>query len=499
MSINSAAAPTLAALIIQLGLGVAVFQANPQRKPNQCFLLLSGVIGVWLSSLGYSVFSGGSTEIAAFYIRQASASGAFILTAANFLRLSIQEEDPRWGHIIRDSWIWLVGAIVIAIFCQTDAFLIGARFSRPPDAQIALPVPVYGKASFAYALYFIFAALALIYNYSRDARKAVGIRRTEFSFIFTGVAAALATVVVPFVLGFFVDRSRLVWIAPFRILLFSLIVAYGIATQKIMDVGLFLRRAMSYIVLGVYLLVLYGLVWWLVFRVFSPVFGPSMSSLAHVAGALTVAFAMAPAKGFSQTLADRLFAGTRRLDFQATMRNAANILRSVSTLSQLLEKFARTIEEAVDTERVIILLPNRGRFLQLYPPVEDDGAHPAIELDRGHAVVAQIEKEQTPIVLDELHRVRATPELALVRTQMEALKSAVAIGIFSREHLAGIMLLGPRLSGRIYGTGEQNALQVLSGQLAVAIENARLFTEVQNAKLYNETLLENLTSGVIAV
>ena len=61
------------------------------------------------------------------------------------------------------------------------------------------------------------------------------------------------------------------------------------------------------------------------------------------------------------------------------------------------------------------------------------------------------------------------------------------------------MLLGPRKSGRIYGSVEQNALQVLCGQLAVAIENAELFTEVQNAKIYNETLLENLTSGVIAV
>src|ERR1700676_3269395 len=60
------------------------------------------------------------------------------------------------------------------------------------------------------------------------------------------------------------------------------------------------------------------------------------------------------------------------------------------------------------------------------------------------------------------------------------------------------MLVGPRISGRIIGSVEQSALQVLCGQLAVAIENAELFTEVQNAKIYNETLLENLTSGVIA-
>ena len=78
------------------------------------------------------------------------------------------------------------------------------------------------------------------------------------------------------------------------------------------------------------------------------------------------------------------------------------------------------------------------------------------------------------------------------------LRIAVAMGIFAREHLAGVMLLGPRLSGRIYGSVEQNALQVLCGQLAIAIDNAQLFTEVQNAKIYNEILLQNLTTGVIA-
>src|SRR6185295_12061559 len=98
----------------------------------------------------------------------------------------------------------------------------------------------------------------------------------------------------------------------------------------------------------------------------------------------------------------------------------------------------------------------------------------------------------------ELYRVRRTEELDQVANEMEKLKTAVALGIFSRQHLAGVMLLGPRLSGRIYGSVEQNALRVLCGQLAIAIDNAQLFTEVQNAKIYNEILLQNLTTGVIA-
>src|SRR6202022_3600763 len=85
-----------------------------------------------------------------------------------------------------------------------------------------------------------------------------------------------------------------------------------------------------------------------------------------------------------------------------------------------------------------------------------------------------------------------------VMRQLDSLQISLAIGIFARDHLAGVMLLGPRTSGRIYGSVEQDALQVLCGQLAVAIENAELFTEVQNAKIYNETLLENFTRGEIA-
>src|SRR5207244_4968363 len=103
-----------------------------------------------------------------------------------------------------------------------------------------------------------------------------------------------------------------------------------------------------------------------------------------------------------------------------------------------------------------------------------------------------------PLILHELHRVRGTATTFAIRDQLEEAGAAAAVGILSREHLVGIMLLGPRLSGRIYGSVEQTALQVLCGQLAVAIDNAELFTEVQNAKIYNDILLQNLTTGVIA-
>jgi len=45
---NSATTPIIVALLGQIGLAFAVFQANPKRRSNQCFLLLSMAICVWL-------------------------------------------------------------------------------------------------------------------------------------------------------------------------------------------------------------------------------------------------------------------------------------------------------------------------------------------------------------------------------------------------------------------------------------------------------------------
>ncbi len=487
--------PTLGALALQLTLGFAVFQANPKRLANQSFLLLSLAIGAWLSSL----LLGSSTsnpKIAEFCIRQASVAGAVYLTMLNLLRLSLRQRQQSWRSVLRHSRVWLAVTVGIAILCQTSFFLKGAQM---PQVMGGTPQPIYGDGVYLYSAYFVVAFVALIISYRRDLRNTTGGEHAELAFILIGAIAAVAlALLLSFVLDYFLGPSRALWFAPFRIIILSLVIAYGIATKKILEVGLFVRRTISYAVLAVYLITLYALVWWLSSSVFAPVLGSDGRSLAHLVAAIVVAFAMAPARGLSQSLADRLFVGTRRLDFQATMNQATAILRSVTTLADLLERFALTIAQAVDTEGVFILLPEPNFYAQQYPAVQPGPRTMRIELHRDQAVIATLERTQEPILLDELHRVRSTPELERVRRQMESLEVNVVMGIFYRERMEGVMLLGPRRSGRIYGTIEQNALLILCGQLAVAIENAQLFTEVQNARIYNETLLQNLTSGVVA-
>ncbi len=363
---SGATVPTLGAIALQLILGLAVFQANPKRRLNQCFLLLSLVIVGWLASLHFAL-TATNAAVAEFSIRQASVAGALILCMFNLLRLSVRDRDQSWRNILGRSRVWLIATAGIVVLCQTGFFLQGGDDSRtrwgPPP-----PFPLYGAGIFLYTAFFVAAIIALIISTWRDLRSTSGGEHAELAFILIGgLSALIFPLLLSFTLGFFIEPTRLLWFAPFRVIFFSLVVAYGIATRKIMEVGLFFRRAISYALLTAYLLALYGLVWWLVFAVFEPQMANGAKSLAHVLAAIVVAFAMAPARGVSQSLADKLFLGTRRLDFRSTMNEAAAILKSVTTLQDLLERFAKTIAGAVATDSVFILLPDHNAFSQHYP------------------------------------------------------------------------------------------------------------------------------------
>lgn len=493
---NSATTPIIVALIVQIGLAFAVFHANPKRRSNQSFLLLSIAICAWLM---YRYF-GLSTRIAAvaeICIRESCAAGAIMLTLVNLLRLTIRNRQRRWRHLLKDSVVWIVTGLAVVVLCQTTFFIKGVTLNIDNTTGLSAPEPIPGPGFLIFNVYFVAAVVTIILQLTRDLRMLAGAQRSEMAFVMIGAVVTLITSVpLQLLLKLFVDTSKLLWLGPFRIVVFSLIVAYGISTRKIMDVGLFLRRAMSYAVLTAYLLALYGAVWWQVVLVTTTLFYSSDHTFAHIVAALAVTFAMAPARGFSQSLADRLFVGGRGIDFRATVSKAAAILESVTTLPDLLRRFATTIGQAVGTDSVTIYLAQRKVFRKQYPVRGSSGT--VEEFSEDSPLVQWLTTHHEPVILEELHRVRGTATTFAIRNELERAGAAAAVGILSREHLVGIMLLGPRLSGRIYGGTEQTALQVLCGQLAVAIDNAELFTEVQNARIYNEILLQNLTTGVIA-
>ena len=229
---SSATVPTIAAIALQLILGLAVFQANPKRRLNQCFLLLSLAVIAWLCSLQVA-FTATTPTVAELAIRVASDAGALCLMMFNLLRLSLLQREQSWANILRSSRVWLIGTIAVIALCQTDFFLHEATIPTPVGS--APPKPVYGNGMYLYAAFFVAAIIALIISTRRDLRSTSGGEHEELVFILIGGLAALTfALLLSFALGLFIESGRLLWFAPFRVIFFSVVVAYGIATRKIM-------------------------------------------------------------------------------------------------------------------------------------------------------------------------------------------------------------------------------------------------------------------------
>lgn len=373
---NSQSLPLWLALFMQLSLGVAVFRANSRSYTNQSFLFVSISLSAWLLSLHFAYTATRSSD-AEVWIRNASACGPLIISGFNLLRLAILYRESGWREILRRSAPLLIASLVVIAICYTPLFLRDAelRTGRIPKA-------IYGPLVPLYLGFFAIGAIAVMGLYLRDLRRGSGVQRVELQFVIAGSITLFALVAFT---PFFGDRNMAVRVAPFRIVVFSLIIAYGIATRKIMEVGLFIRRVTGYAVLTAYLLALYGLVWWLASTALGRL--GDAQPIAHVVAAVVVAFAMAPARGISQSLADKLFLGTRRLDFRSTMNEAAAILKSVTTLQDLLKRFAKTIAGAVATDSVFILLPDHNSFAQHYPLPKPELAAPELVLNRNDAII----------------------------------------------------------------------------------------------------------------
>jgi PAS domain S-box-containing protein len=411
--------------------------------------------------------------------------------AANLLRLAIIHAHEPVGRVFRGARWWLLACAAIVLFCQTPMFLVGAEMPRG-GGMIARPI--YGPGFALFAAYLMLALSLLVYRSIRDARVLTTIQRTELQFVWlgcsVGIFTALLVILIPMLGGTFEILASL----PLAVVLFDSIIAYGIATRRIMDMPHFLSRSVAYMLLSVYLILLYFVVWGAA-SFGLKIFGPTRLPVPHLLAALAVAFALAPAHGFMQRFANRLFVNIGALDAGLAIQKASQVLASITTLDDLLKGFRDVVAQSVGTDRVRILLAADGGYRQRYPaPAENHSA----QLADADAVVETLRRDRQPLVLDMLERFAPTPVLTAAGRRMTELQTAIAIGIFSKTGMEGIMLLGQRLNGRIYGVMEQRVLQMLCNQLEIALENARLYTQVQNGKIYNDILLDHLMSGVVA-
>ena len=150
----------------------------------------------------------------------------------------------------------------------------------------------------------------------------------------------------------------------------------------------------------------------------------------------------------------------------------------------------------IDAEYVSILLRSEKDYVQHGGGTKKQAIQ---TLPADSPVVQSLLEHKSLISMVALRRSRPEKGSAKTRTQMQELGADLAVGLYFHDELNGVVLFGHRQSGTIYTATEQDAIQIACNQLGIALENARLYAELRNSKLYNDIIVENLTSGIVAV
>ena len=475
-------------------LGISVFAVNPKRPANRSFLLLSAVTGGWLACMIAALYASSVGEIAR-WIAYCSAMGAFGPVAFSMMRVSIIHHREQWSTHFRLAWIWIAVAAAAAVFCLTPVFVESVHWVRQ-ETGVMTPVPVYGwngmsaLGFFAYLL----GAYVLMFGlliYDQFNPKITGVQRAELQFLLFGIIAVVCSVFLNQALAMITNSERLNPFAPLKVVLFTVIIAYGITSRGILNVRAALRLGVSYLLLAGYAAGICAGLWYLLQRVFASLnihsdFAVALSS--GVLVALLVNSASTPLRRIT-----KMILPSSDVDFETTVASVANIVQAVTTFSELLDRFSTVLRQAVSAPHVSVLLLETG---SLYGQDHGDGKRQFMPVT--DVLYAPIRAGAADLATEDLHRLPPGPERDTLLARMEALGAELIVPIRYHGELSGLLVLGPRLAGRMYGKTGRATLRLIAEQLGVAVANARLYTEARQSQAYNQFLVEHLSCGVIA-
>ena len=291
------------------------------------------------------------------------------------------------------------------------------------------------------------------------------------------------------------------YIALLRIILFDIIIAYGITSRGILQVRAVLRLAVSYLLLAVYSGALFTLAWlalrWFFVRIgINEDMWPTI--LAGTLAAVLINTAATPLRRVARSILP-----PNDLDVEQIISRVGHLLRSVATLNELLDEFSSVISRAVGTPEVRVLLPGLHGFSaprkHLIGGFAVDEAPGKLCLNEQDAVVSSLRAGMPDIALEELVRHASNARERALLDRLRALEADLIVPAHYRGELSAIILFSPRFGGRIYGGDGRSTLRLISEQLGVAIVNAHLYTEAQQSQAYNRLLVEHLPCGVVTM
>jgi two-component system, NtrC family, sensor kinase len=282
--------------------------------------------------------------------------------------------------------------------------------------------------------------------------------------------------------------------------LIPLAYASAIVRYRLMDIEVIVKRTLVYAAALSAIVAMYAILLQLVERTFAR--GANNPWVLAFLATLVAVLLAPPIKDFVQNMLDRAFYRDR-YDYRRALVGFARDLNSDLDLNRLAERLVSRVVETLLIDRMALMVedevaPHFGSvrssgFGNTHPPALPQRSGIGARLLNGHVVA-----------LDD--------PIAVGRFAVEEIEFWRDAGLYyfvpcvAKEGTIAVLALGRKDTGEPLNSEDMGLLSAVAGQIATALENARLYRqlhlkaiELDRMRAFNENILESLDDGLLVL
>jgi two-component system, NtrC family, sensor kinase len=303
---------------------------------------------------------------------------------------------------------------------------------------------------------------------------------------------------LPYALG--VEPSVPMELSAIPLSLIPLAYASAIVRYRLMDIEVIVKRALVYAAALTAIVLIYAGLLEGVQRVFVSGNGTNQWVIAFFATLVAVLLAP-PVKIFVQNTLDRAFYRDR-YDYRRALGGFARDLNSDLDLNRLSDRLIGRIVETLLIDRMALMLDEEAPHFATFHAAGFGAADPP-SLPKGSAIGTR---------LSAGHVVALDDPMAVGRFPAEEIEFWRDVGLYYfipcavKDCTIAVLALGRRETGEPLSSEDMALLAAVAGQIATALENARLYRqlhtkagELDRMRAFNENILESLADGLLVL
>jgi len=475
---------SLAAFVVNTGMGIFVYLKNRRVTRNKLFSLSCIFIGIWC--LYPAIMSSNfSTHSVLLLTRMIHLFAVFVATLSLHFILEIVGDVRHKKHVLSLAYLF---SFIFVPFSFSDWFIAGITSSNVYNYSI-VPGLLHRIFVAIFAAICIYGFYVLWDNY----RIWTGFKKNQCKYLFISFLLAYTGGAIHFLSVYGIEEK-----IPHDIFLimFSSVTAYSIVKYRLMDIKIVFRTLITYLLMTAFV----GSFLISVVYLSTLLFGAlsRMSSLLLI-GIISFGFALLfnPLRNRIENIFVNLFYPERESyyrELRKHTRELGTILEIEVLLNFIIEKVVKTLGPSLGY--LYVLNENSGVYeCKVVLPKK---GHLQKNFDSENALVSAL-RERKNVLLEEDLALLPSRVRDEIQDIFNELRVELVFPLLFGDRMLGFLCLGGKLSGDIYTNIDVQLLSLFSDEASIALENAKLFQQVKNMKDYNEGILQGMRSGVISL